>query len=138
METDNTGTTDSEDNDLTTVRENTENEQNVETTRLITDKIEQATEEEKEIINRIVVLMNYQDNWNCNLRKVDRIKVLDKTRRVNKVIKYIKTNNITETNRLLKAVGLYVEERLGMKSKTRGKKKLNRGGRDGLKEILRN
>ena len=66
--------------------------------------------------------MNCQDDRSCNLKKVDRMKVLEETRRVNNVLKYIKTNNITETNRLLKAVGLYVKERLGMKSKTRERK----------------
>ena len=66
--------------------------------------------------------MNCQDDRSCNLKKVDRMKVLEETRRVNNVLKYIKTNNITETNRLLKAVGLYVKERLGMKSETRGRK----------------
>ena len=122
METGNTGTPDGEDNDLTTARDNTEDEQNVEATKLITDETEQATEEEKEIINRIVVLMNRQDDQNCNLKKVDRIKVLEETRRVDKALQYIKTNNVTEINRLLTGVGSYVEERLGIKSKTRERK----------------
>ena len=37
-------------------------------------------------------------------------------------MKYIKTSNITETNRLLKAVGLYVAERLGIGNEKRGKR----------------
>ena len=46
---------------------------------------------------------------------------MEERRKVNKVLKYIETSNITETNRLLKAVSMLVVERIGIKKKNTAK-----------------
>ena len=93
-------------------------------TNVLTD-IEQATEEEEEIARRIVELMNnMEEEGACDFKKVDKSRVDEETRRVNSVLKYIDTKNLSETNKLLKAVSIYVAERLGIKNK-RGLKRNN-------------
>ena len=51
-----------------------------------------------------------------DLKKVDRWKLQQETAKVNRVLKYVKTNNITETSKLIKGVSIVVAENLGMKS----------------------
>ena len=93
-------------------------------TNVLTD-IEQATEEEEEIARRIVELMNnMKEEGACDFKKVDKSRVDEETRRFNSVLKYIDTKNLSETNKLLKAVSIYVAERLGIKNK-RGLKRNN-------------
>ena len=50
-----------------------------------------------------------------DLKKVDRWKLQQETAKVNRVLKYVKTNNITETSKLIKGVSIVVAENLGMK-----------------------
>ena len=64
---------------------------------------EGATEEEKKIINRLLEVMRDQKHgYVCDFKKVDRWKLQQETAKVNRVLKYIKTNNIIETNKLIK------------------------------------
>ena len=105
-----------------------DNEQNGENfmseINVLTD-IEQATEEEKVMVRRIVELMNNtEEEVDCDFKEVDKSRVDEETRRVNSVLKYIETKSISETNKLLKAVIIYVAERLGIKNK-RGSKRNN-------------
>ena len=51
----------------------------------------------------------------CDFKKVDRWKLQQETAKVNRVLKYIKTNNIIETNKLIKGVSIVVAENLGIK-----------------------
>ena len=51
----------------------------------------------------------------CDFKKVDRWKLQIETAKVNRVLKYVKTNNIIETNKLIKGVSIVVAENLGMK-----------------------
>ena len=91
---------------------------------VLTD-IEQATEEEKVMVRRIVELMNNMEGEAaCDFKKVDKSRVDEETKRVNSVLKYIETKSISETNKLLKAVSIYIAERLGIKNK-RGSKRNN-------------
>ena len=60
---------------------------------------EEATEEEKKILNRLLEVMRDQKHgYVCDFKKVDRWKLQQETVKVNRVLKYIKTNNITKTN----------------------------------------
>ena len=87
--------------------------------------IEQATEEEKEMTRRKVELMNNtEEEVACDFKKVDKSRVDEQTRRVNSVLKHIDTKSLFEPNKLLKAVSIYVAERLGIKNK-RGLKRNN-------------
>ena len=93
-------------------------------TNVLTD-IEQATVEEKEITRRIVELKNnMEEEGACDFKKVDKSREDEETRRVNSVLKYIDTKSLSETNKLSKAVCIYVAERLGIKNK-RGLKRNN-------------
>ena len=80
----------------------------------------------------------------CDFKKVDRWKLQQETAKVNRVFKYVKTNNITETNKRIKGVSIVVAENLGMKvnrqndmgTRQRGRIK-NRGGKEESRVILR-
>ena len=76
---------------------------------------EEATEEEKKTLNRLLqVMRDRKHGYVCDF-KVDRWKLQQGTAKVNRVLKYIKTNNITETNKLIKGVSIVVAENLGIK-----------------------
>ena len=47
----------------------------------------------------------------------------DVTKKVNAVIRHIKTNNVTQTNKLAMAAALWVAKEIGVKKGKRGKKK---------------
>ena len=53
---------------------------------------------------------------------MNKSRVVKETRKVNKVLKYIETSNITETKRLLKAVSMLVAERIRIKKKITSKR----------------
>ena len=77
---------------------------------------EEATEEEKKTLNRLLEVMRDQKRgYVCDFKKVDRQKLQQETAKINRVLKYIKTNNITETNKLIKGVSIVVAENLGIK-----------------------
>ena len=56
------------------------------------------------------------------------------TAKVNRVIELIETNNITQTNNLIKAAGVWVADQLGLKSIKAGRRKIH-GGKDVLMKI---
>lgn len=96
------------------------------------ESIRDMTGEQKLIYDRIKARLQ-EDNNNiiCNLKKADQWKLNYETQKVNKVLNYIRTNNITDTNNLIKAGSMVVVENMGMDVR---KKKLiemigkNRGG----------
>ena len=105
--------------------DNEQNGENVMSVINVLTDIEQATEEEKVMMRRIVELINNtEEEVDCDFKKVDKSRVDEETTRVNSVLKYIETKSISETNKLLKAVIIYVAERLGIKNK-RGSKRNN-------------
>ena len=42
------------------------------------------------------------------IKKADKKRLSEETKRVNGVLKYIKTRNISETNRLMKVISVYL------------------------------
>ena len=86
---------------------------------------EKASKEEKEMVRKIVELRNNPNREvDYDFRKVNNVKirVVEETRKVSKVLKYIQTSNMTETNRILKAVSMLVAERIGIKKKNTTKR----------------
>ena len=70
-------------------------------------------------------------------KKVDKKTLKLQTGRVNDLIKYFESENITEMNDLIKAASLWVAEQIGLKKRD-CRKKTNLGGNAKLKEIKRN
>ena len=58
-----------------------------------------------------------------SLNKVDMNTLNETTAKVNRVIELIETKNITQTNNLIKAAGVWVADQLGLKKHEGGKKK---------------
>lgn len=81
-------------------------------------RCEELSEEQKHIVDRIKDMLNNPDQLEqVNLRAVDRKKVREKTKSVNKVLACLETENISITNRVLVAVGNVVAELVGRKNK---------------------
>ena len=77
------------------------------------------------MVRKIVELRNNPNREvDYDFRKVNNVKirVVEETRKVSKVLKYIQTSNMTETNRILKAVSMLVAERIGIKKKNTTKR----------------
>ena len=70
-------------------------------------------------------------------KKVDKKTLKLQTDRVNDLIKYFESENITETNDLIKAASLWVAEQIGLKKRDY-REKTNLGGNAELKETKRN
>ena len=51
-----------------------------------------------------------------DFKKVDRLKLEEKTRKVNQGLRYIQTSNVSETNSLLKAGSVLIAKRLGLRN----------------------
>ena len=56
-----------------------------------------------------------EEDVNICFKKADKKRLSGETKRVNGVLKYIKTRNISETNRLMKVISVYIADKLGMK-----------------------
>ena len=103
--------------------ENNVNKQSANTENIVLNDFENASNEEKEMVRKIVELMNNPDReGDYDFRKVNKIRVVEETRKVNNVLKYIETSNITETNRLLKAVSMLGAERIWIQKKNTSKR----------------
>ena len=77
----------------------------------------QNFEEEKTMMQDILDLM--KDNSRIDLRgfnKIDRCVLAEWSRKINCILMYIKTENITDTNILIKAVTVCVGKKIGLKS----------------------
>ena len=75
------------------------------------------------MVRKIAELMNNLDReGDYDFREVNKIRVVGETRKVNNVLKYIGTSNITETSRILKTVSMLVAERIGIKNKNTSKR----------------
>ena len=83
---------------------------------ILTDS--ELTEEQLEMIKIICELFKKKEKiTNVSFRKADRKKLREITSNVNKVLKYIMANDVTETNDLINAVAVYVSHRLGLKQR---------------------
>ena len=85
-------------------------------------------EEEKTMIQDILDLM--KDNSRMELRKfnkIDRCVLADWTRKINCILKHIRTETITDTNILIRAVIINAGKKTGLKAcGSKNKKKLER------------
>ena len=91
-----------------------ENIQENEATEVDTENL---GEEEKTMIQDILDLM--KDNSRIELRgfnKIDRCVLAEWSRKINCILKHIRTEIITDTNTLIKAVIVYVGEKIGLKA----------------------
>ena len=69
------------------------------------ERYEELSEDEKEIVDRIIEIMKAEEDYRVlPFKKVDRLKINEITAKVNKLVARIQTDNITDTNKLLKAV----------------------------------
>ena len=85
------------------------------------------------MIQDILNLMN--DNSRIELRgfnKIDRCVLAKWLRKINCILKYIRTENITDINILIKAVIVYVGKKLTLKLvEVKIKRSQNHGGKEG-------
>ena len=63
--------------------------------------------------------------------RIDRCVLSEWSRKIKCMLNHIRTENITETNILIKAVIVYVKKKISLKAC--GKRNWNRGGKEGLK-----
>ena len=90
----------------------------------------EMNDEEKEMTSQIVDLMKKDDlQMIKRFKKVDRRELNDITKKVNCVLNYVITDNISDTNKLIKAAAVYIGEQTGLKRKA-VVKRLNRGGKE--------
>ena len=79
---------------------------------LIFENVEGMSEEKKTMIKNIIEIAEHNLDEEVNgLKKVDRNLLKDWTMKENAVLNEIKSDNITETNRLIKACHLYGKKR---------------------------
>ena len=94
------------------------------------ERYEELSEDEKEIVDRIIEIMKAEEDYRVlPFKKVDRLKINEITAKVNKLVARIQTDNITDTNKLLKAVRSVVAEKIGLKEVIKIKKR-SRGGKE--------
>ena len=68
------------------------------------------------IIIIIIIMDRGELETITTLKREDRISFIIIMQKMNKAIKYFQTTNVTDTNNLLKAVSMYVAEKLGVKT----------------------
>ena len=82
--------------------------------------VERMSEEKKIMIKNIIEIAEHNLDEEVNgFKKVDRNLLKDWTMKVNAILKEIKSENITETNRLIKACVIFVGRKVGLKSNQR-------------------
>ena len=85
-------------------------------------------EESRKILQDVIAKYNgTEELMPMNLRNVNRNTLKEKVRKVNSALRYIHTDDITETNRSILAAAVVVQEELGVKRKE--KKQKSYGGR---------
>ena len=86
--------------------------------------VETSDEETQLIITQLnEILAGGRNADGISFKKVDMNTLNRITARVNRVIELIETKDITQTNNLIKAAGVWVAEQLGLKKYKGGKKK---------------
>ena len=80
--------------------------------------MERYNEEKKELLMRVAKEIRYDpERIPPNLRYIDRKKVREAAVKTNKIVCFIKTERITETNSVLHTAGNVVAEMVGSKNK---------------------
>ena len=110
------------------VRTNEGNEQigddSDETISNVTGNVGISDEETQLIIAQLNgILADSRNTDGIFFKKVDMNTLNRTTAKVNRVIELIETKNITQTNNLIKAAGVWVADQLGLKKYEGGKKK---------------
>ena len=76
----------------------------------------ELSKDEKEIVDRIIEIMKGEDDYEVfTFKRVEKCKINEITAKVNKLVARIQTDNITDTNKLLKAVRSVVAEKIRLK-----------------------
>ena len=84
------------------------------------ENVEGISEEEKIMIKNIFEIAEHNLDEEVNeFKKTDRNLLRDWTMKVNAILKEFKSNNITETNRLIKTFVIFVGKKVGLKSNQR-------------------
>ena len=84
------------------------------------ENVEGRSEEEKIMIKNIIEIAEHNLEEEVNgFKKVDRNLLKDWTMKINAILKGIKSENITETNRLIRACAIFVGRKVGLKPKQR-------------------
>ena len=74
------------------------------------------TVEKQNILEKIVELMKKDNLPNPqNLKRIDRVRLKEKTKLVDEVIDSMQTSNITEDNKLVKCLALFITQLFGIK-----------------------
>ena len=95
-----------------------------ETINNVAVNVETLDEETQLIIAQLnKILAGGRNTDGISFKKVDMNTLNRTTAKVNRVIELIETKNITQTNNLIKAAGVWVAEQLGFKKYEGGKKK---------------
>ena len=90
----------------------------------VTANMETIDEETHRIIDKLNDIITSNRNADgISVKKIDMKILKQTTAKVNRVIELIETNNITQTNNLLKDSGVWVADQLGLKKYEGGKKK---------------
>ena len=101
----------------------------------VDDTRHNLNDEHRKIVERLnEIMLEGKTSDGIMFKKVDKKTLKVQTDRINYVIKYFKSKNITETNDLIKAASVWVAEQIGLK-KTDYRKKINLDGNAELKEI---
>ena len=95
-----------------------------ETINNVAANVETLAEETQLIIAQLnKILVGDRNTDGISFKKVDMNTLNRTTAKVNRVIELIEIKNITQTNNLIKAAGVWVEDQLGVKKYEGGKKK---------------
>ena len=95
-----------------------------ETINNVAVNVETLDEETQLIIAQLnKILAGGRNTDGISFKKVDMNTLNRTTAKVNRVIELIETKNITQTNNLIKAAGVWVADQLGLKKSEGGKKK---------------
>ena len=78
--------------------------------------------EEIQLAREILETVKKGEDPPPNLRNVERKRLKEKVKEVNKVLAFMETKDITQTNKLLLAAGQVVAKRLGVKKQQRKEK----------------
>ena len=75
-------------------------------------------DEHQKIVERLnEILLEGKPSDGIMFKQIDKKTLKDQTDRVNDTIRYFKSKNITETNDLIKAASVWVEEQIGLKKR---------------------
>ena len=80
--------------------------------------------EERKILDQIreIIAEGLGNKHGYSFKKVDKKRLEEETKKVNKAIRHVATRDITESNNLIKAASIWVARQFGLKRAIRGKK----------------